>query len=87
MASNQTEYFRLEQKSLTEILVAEKSKPCEIYKRMCDMYGEACFNEKICSNGLNTDLPQRARVKNTDDGMETYWLSGKVEGSGLSNLW
>ena len=43
--ANQTEYSRLEQRSLMKFLVAEKCKPYEIYKRICDVYGEACFNQ------------------------------------------
>ena len=41
MVVNQTECSRLVIKSL----VAEKYKPCEIYRRMCDVYGKACFNQ------------------------------------------
>ena len=43
--ANQTEYSRLEQRSLMKFLVAEKCKPYEIYKRIYDVYGEACFNQ------------------------------------------
>ena len=35
MGTNQTESSRLEQKSVIKFLVAEKCKPCEIYRRMC----------------------------------------------------
>ena len=31
----------LEKSFVIKLLVAEKSKPCEIYRRMCDVYGEA----------------------------------------------
>ena len=45
MATNQsTQGF--EQKTVIEFLMAEKSKLCEIYRRMCDKYREACFNQK-----------------------------------------
>ena len=40
MAENQTESFRLEQRSVIRFLMAEKYKPCEIYRKMCNMYGE-----------------------------------------------
>ena len=26
--------------------MVEKSKPCEIYKKMCNVYGEPCFSKK-----------------------------------------
>ena len=34
MAENQTEYSRIEQRSVIKYLEAEKCKPCEIYRRM-----------------------------------------------------
>ena len=43
MATNQTEYSWLKQSSVIKFLVAEK---CEIYRKMCDVYGEVCFNGK-----------------------------------------
>ena len=46
MAQNQTEISRLEQRSVIKFLVAGKGKPHEIYRRMCDMYGEACLGKK-----------------------------------------
>ena len=46
MVANQTECTRLEQSSLIKFLVAEKFKPCEIYRRMCDVYRETCFSHK-----------------------------------------
>ena len=36
--SNQTECSRLEQRSVIKFLVAEKCKPCEIYRRIYDVY-------------------------------------------------
>ena len=38
--------FRFEQRSVTKFLVAEKCKQCEIYRRMCDVYEDACLNQK-----------------------------------------
>ena len=46
MASNQVESSRLEQKSVIKFLMAEKYKPCEIYRRMCNVCSEACFSPK-----------------------------------------
>ena len=46
MVWNQTECSKLEQRSVIKFLVAEKCKPCEIYRKMCNVHGEACFNEK-----------------------------------------
>ena len=45
MATNQLEYSRLEQKSVIKLLVVEKGKSCEIYKRMCDVNGEVYFSK------------------------------------------
>ena len=38
MVTNQTECHKF--------LVAKKYKQCEIYRRMCDVYGGACFHKK-----------------------------------------
>ena len=46
MLANQTKCSRLEQRSIIKFLVVERYKPYEIYRRMCDVYGEACFDEK-----------------------------------------
>ena len=51
MAANQIEYSKVEQKSVMKLLVAEKCKTCEIYRRMCDVYEEACFNQKYFQTG------------------------------------
>ena len=53
MATNQAEYSKLEQRSVKIFLLAEKYKPCEIYLRICDVYREACFSQKMFTNGLN----------------------------------
>ena len=39
-------YSRLEQRSIIKYLVAETCKPCEIYRTLCDVYEETCFNKK-----------------------------------------
>ena len=43
MAANQTEYTRLEQRSVITFLEADKCKSSEIYKRMCNVYEDICF--------------------------------------------
>ena len=32
--------------------MAEKSKPCEIYRRMFDVNKETCFSHKMFTNGV-----------------------------------
>ena len=64
----------LEQSSVIKILVDDKYKQCEIYRRMCDAHANACLNKKnvhkrACYNVLewkrhssewkHTDSPQR----------------------------
>ena len=44
---------RVEQRSVRKFLVAELSKPSEIFRRMSDVYDEACFSQKMSTNGLN----------------------------------
>ena len=46
MVANQTKCSRLEQRFVIKFLLAEKCKPCEIYGRKCDVYGEAYFSRK-----------------------------------------
>ena len=46
MAANQTEGRGLEQRSVIKFLVVVKCKPCEIYRRMCDVYREAGLSQK-----------------------------------------
>ena len=62
---------RLEQRSVIKFLVTEKCKQCEIYKRMCDVYGKACFSLKMFTNGLNIGLLLRA------------WMGEKILGAVL----
>ena len=42
---------RVEQKSVRKFLVAELSKPSEIFRRMSDVYEEACFSQKMSKMG------------------------------------
>ena len=58
-------------------LKAEKCKPCEIYRRVCSVYVEACFNQKIFTNWQNMDLPRQALVEKTIHGVEAHRLSSK----------
>ena len=51
MAANQTECIILERRSVIKFLVAEKSKQCEVYERMSDVYGEIFFSKKIFKIG------------------------------------
>ena len=80
---------KLEQKSLIKLLVTEKWKPCEIYRRIGDVYGETCFR-------LNMGLPLQAQVEKTVHWVETYWFSYKEnvpgtavnkEGLAVTDLW
>ena len=48
MAANQTDWSMLEQRPVIKYLADEKCKSCEIYRRMCDAYGEEYFrNENV----------------------------------------
>ena len=71
MAAIQKECSRIEQKFVIKVLMAEKGKPCEIFRRICGVYGEDSFHQKMFANGLNNES------KKTIDGVETKWLSGK----------
>ena len=55
MVANQTDCSRLEQRSIIKFLMA-KCKPCEIYQRICDVYGEVHSNQKMFTNELNMGL-------------------------------
>ena len=46
MAANKAEYSRLKPMSVIKFLDAGKCKPCEVYRRLCAVYGEACFSQK-----------------------------------------
>ena len=45
--------------------MVEKCKPCEIDRRMYDVYVEAGFNQKMFTNGLNMGLPLWTCIKNS----------------------
>ena len=88
--SNQTEYSGHEKRSVIKSLVAEKYKPCEIYRWTCDIYEGSCFNENIFTNGLNTDLQQRIVLWKCNDspvkksfGRSSYWSRSCWHCSGI----
>ena len=82
MVTNQTEY--VEQGPVTKSLVIEEDNLLVIYRIMCGFYGEACLDEKMFTNNLNTSLPLCARVENKISGVETYWhLLTKVPSRGV----
>ena len=58
IVANQRERSRYEQRSVIKFLLAEKGKPCEIYRKMCYVYEEVCFSQKMFTNGLNMGLSQ-----------------------------
>ena len=67
MVANQIKCSKREQRSNMEFLVVEKCKPYKIFRRTCDVYQEACFSEKIFTDGLNM----------TVRGAKTHRVSGK----------
>ena len=67
-----------------KFFMAEKCKQLEIYRRMCGVYREAYFSQKMFTNGLNMDLPQWAWIKMTIYRMETHWLFGKEKVPGAA---
>ncbi len=38
--------LQIEQRSFIKYLLAEKCKPCEIYRRVFDVFREECFSQK-----------------------------------------
>ena len=62
---HQTECSRLERSSVVKFLVARKSKPNEIYKRMYDLCWEPCCckkKKKRFTNEMNIGLLQRTWI-------------------------
>ena len=59
------------------VLATEKYKQCEIYGKVFDVYIEACFSQKMFSNGINMGLPLQARVIDNFNRAATWRLSGK----------
>ena len=50
-SANQTDLSRFEKMSVINFRVAEKCKPCEIYRMMYDVYRKACFGKKKLQMG------------------------------------
>ena len=67
IAAHQTKFSWLEQRSVIKFLQAEKSKPYEIYCKMCDVYGKACFGQnnvyKLKMKWKHTDFPVKKKVQ------------------------
>ena len=74
MATEKTEYSKLEHMSVIIFSLAEKCKPCEIYRSNLNVYGETYFSQKMFTNGLNRGLPQRTWVEKTDYGVEALTI-------------
>ena len=62
MVANLIECSKLEQRSVIKFLLVEKCKSYEIYRRIHAVYREACFSQKMFTNGLNTSLSLQAQV-------------------------
>ena len=58
-------------RTLHKILVAEKIKPWEIYRRMCDVYGGVCFRQKNVYKWAKHGFANTRRIVH---GVEIYWL-------------
>jgi len=57
---------RIEQRSVIKFLVAEQCKPNKIFRRMSAVYEEACFSQKMFTNGLNYSRKDE-KIKNVFD--------------------
>ena len=56
MVANKPVCSRFEQRNVIKCFLAEKYKPCDIDKRIWDVYGEACFGQKMFPSGVNVDF-------------------------------
>ena len=57
---SKSECSRLEQRLVIKFLMPEKCKLCEIYRRMCDVYGGVCYSKKkMFKNQLATLLERK----------------------------
>ena len=52
--------------------LAKKCKQFKIYRWMCDVYREACFSEKIFTNGQNMAFLLQEWVEKTVYGVKTH---------------
>ena len=82
-----SEGSKLKRKSVIKFLEAVKCKPCEIYRRICDVHREACFSQKMFTNQLNMGLPLWTRVDKTVHRVEAHWLSIKKKFHPQSRLY
>ena len=60
-----------------KFLLAKNCKPCEIYRKICNVSREAGFNLKKNINEPNTGFPLQTYVKKTIPEIKTYQFSGK----------
>ena len=75
--ANQTECSRHEQRSVIKFLLAEKCKQYELYRRMCDVYGEACFRKKYVYKWAKHGFTTVSSSQSIIHGIEILWHSGK----------
>ena len=71
MVTNQSEHPVLELRGVIKSFFAEKCKPSDVYRRMCDVYEKACFSLKMFANGVNMGFSLQARIGKTVPRMET----------------
>ena len=88
---NQIEWSMLEQRPVIKSLVAEKCKPCEIYKRICDKHRQACLVKRCLQMGETwichfESRRQSTEWKNIDSRLEKKILGATIskEGSSVS---
>ena len=67
----------LEQRSVVKVLVAEKCKPCKIYRGMCDVYEGASFILKNVYKKANHEMVLRTWIEKAVHEVKTHRLSGK----------
>ena len=90
ITGKQIEWSLLEQRSVIKYLVAEMCKPCEIYRKMCVMYREACFSKKknlykwVKHGFVTADLPE---WKNTDFPVKKKFLEQRSVKVMLTVFW
>ena len=78
MGANQIECYTLKQKSIFKFLIAEKYKPCEIYRRVDDVCREACFSQKTLYKwAKHRFVTTSLSYKKIIGVITTYWLSAK----------
>ena len=87
MAANQTKFSRLKQMFVMRFLSADKCKLYRIYRKMCDVYREACFSQNMFTNWLNMGLPPGTCVKNTVHEVEIQLTLQQRKSSMLTIFW